>query len=152
MIGQLKAFFKAEIADPAGDIEHQQQLAAASLMVEVMTIDHDVNDDERKLIHQLLEKQFKLSQSEIEQLLSLAQDQADQATSLYSFTRLINDHFSPERKNLLIKYLWQVAFADNRLDKHEEAMIRRVAELIYVSHTNFIHAKQLAQQEALSSN
>ena len=56
-------------------------------------------------------------------------------------TTLINDQFNPEQKYRLIVALWQVANADGIISKHEDHLIRNVADLIYVSHSNFIRAK-----------
>ena len=146
MIDRIKQFFTTEISNPQGDLIYQQQLAAASLMVEVMVIDRQLDDEELNVIQKVLRQQFQLKDTEIEQLVALAHQEVDEATSLFQFTRLVNDHFDQNSKNNLIKNLWQVAFADDYLDKHEEAIIRRVAELIHVSHSGFIRAKHEAKK------
>jgi uncharacterized tellurite resistance protein B-like protein len=146
MIDQIKQFFSTRIDEPDGKPVHQRQLAAAALMVEIMVIDRTLNEDEQKIIRQLLENQFSLSHEEIETLVRLAHSEVNDATSLFQFTRLINDHFAVHEKRELVENLWRVAFADNQLDKHEEALIRRISELLYVSHTDFIQAKHRANQ------
>lgn len=150
MIDRLKQFFTAEIANKDGGNEHQQQLAAASLMVEIMVIDRQLESTERNVIQQLLQKQFELNDGEIERLIELAQQEVEEATSLFQFTRLINDHFKAEEKVGLVENLWRVAYADDHLDKHEEAMIRRISQLLYVSHSDFIRAKHLAKKHSSS--
>jgi len=146
VIDRIKQFFTTEISNPQGDLIYQQQLAAASLMVEVMVIDRQLDDEELNVIQKVLRQQFQLKDTEIEQLVALAHQEVDEATSLFQFTRLVNDHFDQNSKNNLIKNLWQVAFADDYLDKHEEAIIRRIAELIHVSHSGFIRAKHEAKK------
>ena len=146
MISNIKQFFASEITDPGGNEKHQQNLAAASLMVEVMVIDRDISDKELTAIKNIIEDQFNLKNNEIEKLLELAKDEVSEATSLYQFTRLINDQFDQKKKNDLISNLWQIAFADNVLDKHEEAIIRRIADLIHVSHSDFIKTNQAAKK------
>ena len=146
MIDQIKQFFSTRIDEPDGEPVHQKQLAAAALMVEIMVIDRTLNEEEQKIIRQLLENQFSLSHEEIETLVRLAHSEVNDATSLFQFTRLINDHFAVHEKRELVENLWRVAFADNQLDKHEEALIRRISELLYVSHTDFIQAKHRANQ------
>jgi uncharacterized tellurite resistance protein B-like protein len=42
--------------------------------------------------------------------------------------------------------MWRVAFADRRLDKYEEAQIRKIADLLYVPHKDFIRTKLRVQQ------
>ena len=115
-------------------------------MVEVMVIDRKISGKELSVIKKIFEHQFDLQKSEIDQLLKLAKEEVNEATSLYQFTRLINDQFDAEKKKDLIENLWQIAFADEVLDKHEEAIIRRIAELIYVPHADFIKTKQKAKK------
>ena len=146
MIDQIKQFFSTRIDEPDGEPVHQRQLAAAALMVEIMVIDRTLDEEEQKIIRELLESQFSLSHEEIETLVRLAHSEVNDATSLFQFTRLINDHFDVHEKRELIENLWRVAFADDQLDKHEEALIRRISELLYVSHTDFIQAKHRASQ------
>ncbi len=147
MINNIKEFFSSEINNPDGDEGHQQSLAAASLMVEVMVIDRDTSDKELTKIKEILKSQFELKDHEIQKLLELAKQEVKNATSLYQFTRLINDHFDYQKKKKLIGSLWHVAFADDVLDKHEEAIIRRIADLVYVSHSDFIKTKNIAKSK-----
>ena len=76
--------------------------------------------------------------------MTLANQRADEATSLYEFTRVINDHYTPAQKLALIDLMWKVAYADSNLDKYEEHLIRRVAELTYVPHQDYIRSKLAA--------
>jgi uncharacterized tellurite resistance protein B-like protein len=147
LINNIKEFFSSEINNPNGDEGHQQSLAAASLMVEVMVIDRDTSDKELTKIKEILKSQFELKDHEIQKLLELAKQEVKDATSLYQFTRLINDHFDYQKKKKLIGSLWHVAFADDVLDKHEEAIIRRIADLIYISHSDFIKTKNIARSK-----
>jgi len=48
---------------------------------------------------------------------------------------------SPQHKIKLIDQLWKIAYADKALDKYKEQVIRRITELIYVSHSDFITSK-----------
>ena len=146
MIERIRDFFSSQVLP--GEEEDSRQpirLAAAALMVEVMVIDRHLDEEEQRHVRQLLQKQFGLADEEIEQLVALAREEVDASTSLFQFTRLINDHFDASAKAGLIENLWRVAYADQSLDKHEEALIRRIAELIYVPHRDFIRAKHRAQ-------
>ncbi|TNE81768.1 MAG: TerB family tellurite resistance protein [Gammaproteobacteria bacterium] len=145
MIDRIREFFTTQVMPSTQDDTQQRiRLAAAALMVEVMVIDRHLDVDEQRKIRRLLQQQFQLSEEELEQLLLLAREEVDSATSLFQFTRLINDHYDADSKASLIENLWHVAYADQTLDKHEEALIRRIAELIYVPHRDFIQAKQRA--------
>ena len=42
--------------------------------------------------------------------------------------------------------MWAVAHADNEVHPHEEYVIRKVADLLYVSHSDFIRGKLMHGQ------
>ena len=73
-----------------------------------------------------------------------AGERADAATCLYEFTRVVNDTASIEQKRELIGLMWRVAMADQTLSQYEEHVIRKVADLLYLPHSDFIRAKQAA--------
>jgi len=78
----------------------------------------------------------------------LAKNKSDEATSLYEFTRLINDEYDYEEKVEMIESMWNIAFSDQRLDKYEDYLIRKIAELTYVSHSDFIKSKLKAKERS----
>ena len=82
-----------------------------------------------------------MSEEELGELVKLAESEANQATSLYEFTRLINDEYDYKEKVELIENMWKIAFSDEQLDKYEEHLIRKISDLIYVSHSDFIKTK-----------
>ncbi|GAB2191062.1 tellurite resistance TerB family protein [Sessilibacter sp. MAH2] len=127
--------------------EHQSRLAAAALLVEVANIDSNFSDVEHQTMMNILETQFDLSSTEVEELQQLARQEQASASSLYEFTSLVNENFSNDQKFELIINMWEVAFADGEIDKYEEYIIRRVAELIYLAHNDFIRAKQIAREK-----
>ena len=144
MIESLKALFSKPSASNAADIEHQLQLAAAALLVEMSRADYVVDSAEHRTMAVVLHAALGISTEEVEELIKLAGARADKATSLYEFTQLINDHNSKAQKLLLIQSMWRVAFADGDLDKYEERLIRQVADLTHVSHTDFLRMKLTA--------
>ena len=119
----------------------QKQLAVAALLIEVGTADRLLDDTELQTLHTILQRQFNLEPEKLHELSELAKSEQDDATSLHQFTTQINDACTPDEKYELIKSMWEVAYADGDLDKYEEALIRKVADLIYVSHSMFIHAR-----------
>ena len=141
MIKSLKALFAKPTAEDAAEIEHQLQLAAAALLVEMSRADYTVEATEQQTMKTVLEAALGISAAEIGDLMALARTSADKATSLYEFTRLINDHYSKEQKLLLIQSMLRVAYADNDLNKYEERLIRQVSDLIHVSHSDFMKMK-----------
>lgn len=126
---------------PAQLPEHQRQLACAALLIEVAHADDNFSQEELSTLRNMLRSKFSLTNEELELLIDNAQNNQQQATSLYEFTQLINEHCDNDDKYQLIESMWAMAYADNQLNKYEEHLIRRVAELIYVSHSDFIRAK-----------
>jgi uncharacterized tellurite resistance protein B-like protein len=145
MIDLLKTFFEQKLSPAGTDDEKQKiktyELAGAALMVELMQTDHQLDERESAEFIRVLGETFQLDSADIDEIVSLAHEQASHATSLYEFTRLINDNYDYRDKVRLIANLWRLAFADEKLDKYEEGLIRRVADLIHVSHGDFIQAK-----------
>ena len=43
--------------------------------------------------------------------------------------------------------LWQVALADDYLDKYEESIIRKISDLIHLRHSEYIQCKSNARNQ-----
>lgn len=148
MLATIKQFFSSSLSiDNTETSKQRLQLAAAALLIEVCMADFNEDDAELKRISQLLESEFQLTQQQLDTLIALAKEEQQQATSLYDFTRLINDHYNPEQKYSLLQQLWIVAAADGEISKHEEHRIRRLADLLYMPHSAFIQAKLWALEQ-----
>ena len=143
LIQKLKALF-SEDTDTAVDAK-ALELACAALMFEVARADFAVDGSEQQAVHDLLQAEFDLSQEEIDAVTEEAADSADAATCLFEFTRAVNDLASADQKRTLIRMMWRVAMADNAISRYEEHLIRKVADLLYIPHADFIQAKQAAR-------
>lgn len=141
MIKALKSLFMLPEAETPEQLEHRLQLAAAALLIETARADFTQDASEEAALEQLLCSALSLPSQEVRALIAAAGERVDEATSLYEFTRVINDHYGPEEKLTLIASMWQVAYADGDLDKYEEHLIRQVAELTYVPHQDYIRCK-----------
>lgn len=148
MLSKLQQFFNHYLIESDTEnvsLDHQLQLACAVLMVEMIHVDNQVTESEQQKIRSLLNRQFQLDESEINDLLELATDEKHDATDYYAYTSLLNKHFSQQQKTDLVASLWSLAYADNELNKYEEHLVRRLAELLHVPHTAFIKAKYAAR-------
>ncbi len=141
MLKSLAVLFGKSEEENSADLEHRLRLAAAALLIEMSRADYVVEPEEQRTLEIVLHAALNISASETAELVELAGAVADQATSLYEFTRLINDHYDKSQKLLLIQSLWRVAYADGDLDKYEERLIRQVSDLIHVSHKDFMRLK-----------
>ena len=127
-------------------IERRLQVAAAALMLEVMRVDNQEHSEELDTILVALREKFNLGEAEARGLVENANGELDRSTDYHQFTSLMHRHLDREEKVRVLEYLWQIAYADNVLDKYEEHAIRKVAELLYLSHADFITAKQRVLQ------
>lgn len=144
MIGKLKTLFEqigAKNKDASITSPISKNLITAALMIEVMQADFSLDEREQQAFISVLKQSFDLDENEVIELEELAHAKVEEATSLYEFTRQINDNFSAGEKLELIRNMWRVAFADGEIDRYEDGVIRRVAELIYVAHSDFIRMK-----------
>lgn len=146
MIESIKSFFeknltKKEEEEAPSSAKSRVDLTCAALLVEVMNSDHELDEREHQEFMAVLQQSYNIAESDLEELIQLAKDEAFEATSLYEFTKLINDSYDYKQKVELIENMWRIAFSDKRLDKYEDHLIRKVSELIYVSHSDFIKTK-----------
>jgi len=141
MIAALKALFELPEQEDGPQLQDRMHLAAAALLIETARADFTQDEAEQQAMEALLSRTLDLPVTKVHELIIAAGDQVDEATSLYEFTRVINDHYSAEQKLKLIGAMWAVAYADGDLDKYEEALIRQVAELTYVPHQDYIRSK-----------
>ena len=146
MIDKIKSFFSKNVLEPETELTSPDQLATAALLIEVMVIDGDLDDQEMQSIAGTLSNMLHLSKEQIDQLIELSKDEVADATSLYQFTKEINEHFDIEKKLSLMTAMWRVAFADGHLDKYEENIIRRVADLLHIRHSEYIRCKANARE------
>ena len=144
MIEQIRQFFESRIAtsdEGQPPNEQQYRLATAALLVEMSRADYETKTEEQETILEVIRKTFELTDDQTRELFELAQAQADASTSLYEFTRLINDRFKESEKEHIVELLWEVAFADGDLDKYEEHLLRRISDLLHVRHRAFVNLK-----------
>lgn len=128
-------------SDAVGDREHELRLATAVLLVEVARADFAEEEAELDAVAALLEPHLGLAAEEVRDLLAEARRQADHSASLQAFTRQLHEELGLEEKQKIVEMLWQVALADETLDKHEDHLIRKVADLLYVSHSDLIRIR-----------
>lgn len=117
------------------------QLAAAVLLLEVGKADFELSSDERLVIETVLSQRFELTKDEANAVLTYALAEHEHYTSSHPFIRMLNEELEPEAKLSLLEGLWEVAYADGVLDKYEEYHVRKIADWLYLSHSDFIRLK-----------
>ena len=152
MLSALQELFERFTAASPGqephEREHALRLAAAVLLVEVMRSEPTFDPAERAAVFAALRSRFVLTEEELGSLVELAEAKVESANDYFQFTSRINDHFGQPEKIALVESMWQVAYADGVLDASENHVIAKVAELLHVTHGEYIGAKLRAKQAA----
>jgi len=145
MISAIKQFFTDRIQGQEQDATATQgqmlNLATAALLVEAMRADHSILEQEQQAVQALLQRHLQLHIDDVRTLFALAEQEVENSVSLYQFTSLIDQAMDNEQKVRIIDMLWQVVYADDSLDKYEEALVRKIADLLHISHRDFIQSK-----------
>ena len=148
MIKNLQRFFEQKIQSISGGQtavlpERALQLATATLLIEVSRADFHISVEEKQAIAVGIQKFFSLTSAETREIVELAESEIDDATCLFEFTRLVNESFEYSQKLKIVEMMWRVSYADLDKDKYEEHLIRKISDLLYVSHSDFIRLRHL---------
>lgn len=151
LLARFKQLFINEQPEVQG-IDQRLAMVSAALLIEVARADFNNDPKEQAAVLEHIKTVLTLSDEDLAELTAQAEREVDQATSLYEFTRVVNDNCDPEQRIALVEAMWRVAYADGELHKYEEHIIRRTAELLYVAHSDFILSKHraLSKHDALS--
>jgi uncharacterized tellurite resistance protein B-like protein len=148
MFDHLRKLLQHSAERPAASADEERRLAAAVLLLEIARADYAHHDAERAALRAGLAREFPVSEAALDALLSQAELRAKQSVSLYDFVKTLNDTMAQDAKRGLLRLLWDVAHADGRVDPHEEHLIRRLADLLHLSHADFIRGKLDAEKSA----
>ena len=124
---------------------HALPRAAAALLLEMAVTAEGGDEVELDVVHQAMATTFAMAPAELAALVEEAHQARRESVSLHEFTRGLRPGLDAGQRAELVEWLWRVALADARLAKHEELMVRRVADLLSVPHGEFIRRKHLAQ-------
>lgn len=149
MLNAIRQFFDNRLNQPGSASSpdgHRLRLATAALLIEMMRMDDDIKEEEREAVLIALQAKFDLSKAETTELVRLAEEEARTATDYFQFTSLINQGYDAAQKERVIEHLWEVAYADGGLDRHEEHLMRKIADLLYIPYKTYIGAKLRARE------
>lgn len=145
MINLVKRFFGNGGREDASLTEEENiqkiHVAACALFLEMAHIDGEFSDVERERIVSALQSDFQLSGDDITALMNATKKELEDSIDLWQFTNRINEHFGIEDKIRILETVWKVAYADGTLDRHEDYLVHKMAELLRLSHKQLIQAK-----------
>jgi uncharacterized tellurite resistance protein B-like protein len=150
MLKAIRDFFETHLTAPAASTKprHTLELATATLVAEVARLDGGMDAAEREAVMAVVSARFSLTAEEAATLVALAEAESRDATDYYQFTSLVRESYSQEERLQIVEMMWRAAYADERLSAHEQHVIRKVADLLYVPHAAYIAAKMRAQEAA----
>ncbi len=122
--------------------------AAAVVLLELAAADDEQDESELAVIRQAIRHHFELGEQAADELIEEAAHLRTRTVSLHRFTQDLRTGLPRQTRDDLVGWLWRVAWADGRLDRHEEHLVRRVADLIGVPHDEFIRRKHQAAPDA----
>ena len=153
MIGKLKQLM-AELGAPAPDDaesnEHALRVATAALLVEMARADQGGSMLERERIHRLLQEHYRLEADEAEALIAAADRRADHAVSLHEFTAMLHDSLDEAEKQEVVAMLIRTALADGHFDSHEQHLLAKVADLLYLRRSEYVMLRARILEEELA--
>jgi uncharacterized tellurite resistance protein B-like protein len=125
--------------------EFEIELIGAVLAYEIARSDGDISDSELSLLIEETKKiALEVNKTDAE-ILSIIETYSKNSVSFHEFIADINNDFSKEEKLSLISFLWDVAYADSKLDLDEERLIRRIADLIRIKDIDVLKLKDRAK-------
>jgi uncharacterized tellurite resistance protein B-like protein len=145
MIAKINAFFKkiSEAAHDQQDDELTIEIACAVLLCEVVRADGHFDKQEEIKLSALLVRQFNLEEDEVESIIKKALLLSEHATDFYQFTSKLNKYYSIEERIKIVELLWTLAYADGELASIEEHIIRKIADLLHLRHSEYIQTKRI---------
>ncbi|MCA1773895.1 MAG: TerB family tellurite resistance protein [Halomonas sp.] len=153
MLDTIQQFFQRTLAQPE-QRENQTitlELASAALLFEIARADYNTSDAELAALREMLLQRYQLNEADVDELMALAQDEVEDAVDHYQFVSLIKEEYGYDQRCELVALMWQLAWADGSVDALEEHRIRRLADLLHVSHSDFIRTK-LITEERINQN
>ena len=153
MFEQLRKIFSSESSSQAsaagkeGSENKKLQVATCAILIEMGKSDDNYTDAETTEIVSIIQKTFDLEKEYADELIELAKSRLNQSISIYEFTSIINDNFSTDEKFELLKNLWRLIYTDQKLDKYEDQLVKRLGTMLHLEHKDVIAAKLMVKEE-----
>jgi uncharacterized tellurite resistance protein B-like protein len=153
MFEQLRKIFSSEdssqpkVSGKESPEKKKLQIATCAIFIEMAKSDDNCTDEERNEIVSIMQRTFDLEKEYADELIELAKSRLVQSISTYEFTEVINENFSSEEKFELIKNLWRLIYTDEKLDKYEDHLVKRLGTMLHLEHKDVIAAKLMVKEE-----
>jgi uncharacterized tellurite resistance protein B-like protein len=123
------------------DLDERVRIATAVILLEVAHSDEEFSQEEHAHILDILKRDFNLDHESVNELIQISEEERKGSIDIWHFTSTINENYSDEEKYVIIEKIWQVIYADGRLDKYEDYMVHKLSNLLHIPHNRMIQAK-----------
>ncbi|HEY4756115.1 MAG TPA: TerB family tellurite resistance protein [Ignavibacteriaceae bacterium] len=123
------------------------QIATCAIFLEMAKSDDNCTEEERKEIVSIMQRTFGLEKEFVDELIDLTKKRLDESVSIYEFTGIINNNFLPDEKFELMKNLWRLIYTDQKLDKYEDQLVKKLGTMLHLEHRDVIAAKLMVKEE-----
>jgi uncharacterized tellurite resistance protein B-like protein len=124
------------------------QIATCAIFLEMAKSDENCTEEESKQIVSVMQKTFNLEKEYVDELIELSKSRLVQSISIYEFTGIINTNFTPDEKFELMKNLWRLIYTDQKLDKYEDQLVKKLGKMLHLEHKDVIAAKLMVKKES----
>lgn len=144
-------FKKNQFKEEKNHTKFEVELTASVLAYEIARSDGNISKTELNiLLNEIKKIALDVGKSE-NQILYTIEQYSKNSVSFYEFIEDINKDFSKEEKKGLLKFLWDVAYADTILEVNEERLVRRIANLINIKDTEVLKLKNQSKSDTINN-
>jgi uncharacterized tellurite resistance protein B-like protein len=146
MLSKLEHFIKSNFSQSdegssPDQLDQKLKVATTVLFLEMAYIDFNLTPEEEIQISDTLFELFGLQTNEVQDLIEIAREERDNRIDIWTFAGLIKTNFTRDQKLDILEKLWMLVFADGKVDKFEDRLIRKISTLLGLEHGEMIVAK-----------
>ncbi len=148
MLDIVKKILGKRESDVSADAEKtvNADVALCVLLLEAAHADGECSQEEKQRLMDMLAQRSDTASMQIEELVAMSYKERDEAVDIFKFTRYMNNHFSKEEKLEVMESVWRIIHTDGFLESHEDHFAHKLANLLRLSHKEFIDCKVRARQ------
>lgn len=137
----IKFFKKDKTANNEVEDSFEIELTASVLAYEIARSDGEISKSELDVLLSEIKKIASNVGKTNNEILNIVENYSRNSISFYEFIEDINKKFTKDDKLSLLRFLWDVAYADTILEVNEERLIRRIANLINIKDIEVLKLK-----------
>ena len=122
------------------------ELTGAVLAYEIARSDGEITKDELSLLMEEVNLIARKVNKDKEEIYKIIEVHSKDTVSFHEFIEDINQTYTKDEKISLLKFMWDTAYADGKLDVDEERLVRRIADLIKIKDIEVLKLKDLSKK------